>query len=405
MNAPNPSEKLVADLCNKSFLSLWSYPMPQGVDGGKELCDVLVVCDPDIIIISIKEIGYKETGDVNTDWQRWRKKAIENSSKQIYGAERYIGNSRAVNVITNDGQAALLYPDISRRKIYRAAVALGSQGKVPLTFGDFGKGFVHVFDEQSLHIIMNELDTVTDFVKYLSDKEELYTKGKLTLFASGGEEDMLAYYLHNGREFPDRFDVFVFDSDYWSALIGKPEWLARKEADRASYFWDKIIETLIYDLKNNGLISGYPYSSTGLVDVEQIVRVMAREDRFSRRMLAEELDRFLRSKKSRARIVPSLSGVQYVFLASQPGEDRQDRVIELATRCHIARGLKSDSQIVIGIATEIPSHNTGYSLDVILVDKPIWTDEDQRQMVYLQQETGYFAKAVHYQRSGREYPE
>ena len=30
---------------------------------------------------------------------------------------------------------------------------------------------------------MNELDTVTDFVKYLIDKEDFYRKGKLTLFS------------------------------------------------------------------------------------------------------------------------------------------------------------------------------------------------------------------------------
>ena len=56
--------------------------MPQGKDPGKELCDVLVVCDPDIIIISIKEIGYKDTGNPTVDWERWRKRAIDNASSR-----------------------------------------------------------------------------------------------------------------------------------------------------------------------------------------------------------------------------------------------------------------------------------------------------------------------------------
>ncbi len=55
-----------------------------------------------------------------------------------------------------------------------------------LTFGDFGKGFVHEFDEKPLETIFSELDTMSDFLKYLSDKEEWFSNGKETLFA--GEE-------------------------------------------------------------------------------------------------------------------------------------------------------------------------------------------------------------------------
>ena len=72
--------------------------MPQGKEAGKELCDILVVCDPDIVIFSVKDIGLKETSDPSVDWERWRKKAIDASCKQIYGAQRWI--SSATNVIT-----------------------------------------------------------------------------------------------------------------------------------------------------------------------------------------------------------------------------------------------------------------------------------------------------------------
>jgi hypothetical protein len=50
----NQSEEYLARLCRRSFLSLWSYPTPQGKNAGKELCDCLVVCDPDVIIFSVK---------------------------------------------------------------------------------------------------------------------------------------------------------------------------------------------------------------------------------------------------------------------------------------------------------------------------------------------------------------
>ena len=54
--AVNDSEQFVYDICLKSFLSLWSYINPQGKTPGKELCDVLVVCAPHIIVISVKPL-------------------------------------------------------------------------------------------------------------------------------------------------------------------------------------------------------------------------------------------------------------------------------------------------------------------------------------------------------------
>lgn len=47
---------------------------PKGKNG-KELCDVLIVCDPDIIILSVKEIELTNSGDISVDWSRWQKKS------------------------------------------------------------------------------------------------------------------------------------------------------------------------------------------------------------------------------------------------------------------------------------------------------------------------------------------
>lgn len=190
----NESEQLVYDICRKSFLSLWSYANPLGKNS-KELCDTLIVCDPDIIIISVKDVRITDSDDISIDWKRWRKRAIDDSAKQIYGAERWIEG--ASHVIRSDGTIGIRLPEKQNRRIHRVAIALGNQGKSPIAFGDFGKGFVHVFDKVSLNIVMDELDTIGDFVEYLSAKERLYLSGRRTLF-HGGEEDLLALYLHGG---------------------------------------------------------------------------------------------------------------------------------------------------------------------------------------------------------------
>src|SRR5262245_12411608 len=137
-----PSEELVFKLCRQSFLSLWSYANPIN-DSGKELCDVLVVCEPDVLIFSVKEIGAKSSGDVEGDWARWTRRAIEDSAKQIYGAERWLGS--ASHVVRKEGTQGLPLPAPERRRVHRIAVALGSGGTIPIASQDFGKGYVHVF--------------------------------------------------------------------------------------------------------------------------------------------------------------------------------------------------------------------------------------------------------------------
>jgi hypothetical protein len=92
-----PAEKYLARLCEKNFLSLWSYPgvyRDQGKLGdnghGKEICDLLVIFGRHIIIFSDKHCVFQDSRDVNRDWRRWFKKAILKSAEQAWGAERWI---------------------------------------------------------------------------------------------------------------------------------------------------------------------------------------------------------------------------------------------------------------------------------------------------------------------------
>ncbi len=103
----NRAEKFLYSLSRRSFLSLWSYANPRGRNN-KELCDILVVCDPDILIISVKEIDFAGTGDSLVDQERWQRRAIDDSCKQIYGAARWLDT--ATNVIRSDNTAGLPLP-------------------------------------------------------------------------------------------------------------------------------------------------------------------------------------------------------------------------------------------------------------------------------------------------------
>jgi hypothetical protein len=70
-------------------------------------------------------------------------------------------------------------------------------GDTPFVVGDLDpkKTFVHVLDDTSLRILMHTLDTISDFVAYLSRKERLL-RGPIRVM-SVGEEELLSVYLKN----------------------------------------------------------------------------------------------------------------------------------------------------------------------------------------------------------------
>ena len=393
----NSAEEFVYRVCKHSFLSLWSYANPQGKEPGKELCDILIVCDPHVIIFSVKEIKVTNSGNPEIDWTRWRQRAIKKSCKQIYGAERRIKSS--TKVIKQDRTPGLILPNTPC--IHRVAVALGSQGKVPIEFGDFGKGIVHVFDEISFSFILRELDTISDFVAYLSDKEKLYLSGVRTVLA-GGEEDLLALYLSNDRTFPFACSTLVIEDSLWKDFISGPQYYAKKRVDADSYAWDKLVEIFCQDI-----LQGRLTSHGSLTDMEIAIRVMARENRFNRRLLGRAFLEAIQSsgeKRIRSRMVQPHSDVTYVFLVVPHEVDRHLRQVELQNRCYIARGLNPEKRTVVGIATEQPETGKGFTLDLRYLYKEAWTDADQDRLETMQQNLGYFSNPVIWSIQEDEYP-
>ena len=115
------SEKFVAGISERAFLTLWTHPNPVGKKG-KELCDCLIVCGNHIVIISVKDIAYKDTGDA-TGWNRWIKTAIDKSASQIWGAERWLKSAQCFT--RHDGRIVEL-PPLDNRVIHRLSVSRNS---------------------------------------------------------------------------------------------------------------------------------------------------------------------------------------------------------------------------------------------------------------------------------------
>jgi len=73
---------------------------PRQKENGKELCDVLVVCEPDIIIFSVKHSTLPKNGAPDVNVARWKRRAVDSSVTQIYGAERTL--KHLTHVVRND---------------------------------------------------------------------------------------------------------------------------------------------------------------------------------------------------------------------------------------------------------------------------------------------------------------
>lgn len=362
--AMTPSEKLVSDLCSRSFLSLWSYANPRRVDG-RELCDALLVFGHRIVIFSVKEISLKEGADPAVAGERWIRKAVDASVDQLKGAQRHLRS--IARVIRCDGTPGVDLHPVDERRVHLVAVAAGGKRSVPFAGGRRdGDDYVHVVDEEALREILGELDTTADFLHYLDMKERFGG-----LIVCEGEENLLALYLHGGRVLPADLNVLFVEDGLWPDVQRKPEFIARKEADRVSYWWDEMIERLIRDQGDD------PILQTSASDHERVVRTMAAENRFARRLLSTACLDWLRAKTPGARtIVSPSSGIAYVFGTFPRDWPRNRRAGELLARCHAARSpAVTGCATVIGIGTEVYDP-AGFSIDAVLLHLPEWTAAD-----------------------------
>ena len=433
------SERYLKMLCDRTFLSLWSYPnvyrdqKGSSKGDGKELCDLLVVFENHVIIFSDKHCAFPDSGDLTKDWSRWFQRAVVKSAAQVWGAERWISSHPDRLFIDRacEQKFPIDLPDPEKAVFHRVVVAHDSadrcrqefgggsgslmlstvitgtahyeanpQGIAPFTVGDLDpdRGYVHVMDDTTLDIIMSTLDTITDLVEYLTRKEAFMRSGRAVMAA--GEEDLLAFYLSDIDENeqhafivpPDVNAVFI-DEGRWEDFKRSPQRRAQLEANEVSYVWDALVEQF-----NEHIIDGTQYytSHVGVDSSERSVRLLAREGRTRRRMLAMALlgvvDQELPEGGKASRVfLPSRPGdPYYVFLLLWRPKDvsydefREVRRKLLEAYCMVLKTIYPDAEDIVGIATEDRTTTTR-SEDVLYLDAREWNEELQSEALELQQ--------------------
>ena len=186
------AEKLVYELAVKSFLTDWCYSNPLLPDG-KELCDLLVVFDQVAVIWQIKDLKLDKDG-------HYKEAEVKKNLRQLSGARRQLFDLKTPIRLKNPRRTEEVFDPSTISEIYLISVLMG-EGEEFFSFVELIKTYtVHVFTREFTQIILTELDTIGDFTAYLRSKEPVVQQDKQIVIL-GGEEELLAFYLLNGRSF------------------------------------------------------------------------------------------------------------------------------------------------------------------------------------------------------------
>jgi hypothetical protein len=419
-------EELLDKLCERTFLPLWTYPnihRNQGCDksgDGKEICDLLAVFGNHVFIFSDKVCECASSS--SRDWERWYRKTIIASARQLYGAERWIlsypdrvyldkecSRPFPLDIPTKDKAivhrilvahgASLACRDYfgggSGSLMLNSCVNAASDSRPPFTIGQINKekGYIHILDDVTLEIVMRELDTVPDFIDYLTWKEDWISQENN--FTACGEEDLLAYYQDphiktegrqtggSGRE--NSANLITVSDGYWEYFDTLPERELRKQEDRESYLWDEIIRRFSYHIMSG--TSAY-LSCTDITKLDELLQYLAGENRLRRRALSRALlegKSKWKRKECRRMSIPSTDGSSaYLFLyisqedfdvnIEEYGNYRRN-LLELFLRHLKLRYPKCNH--IVGLTID-PVTWPASGEDIILYNASVWDEEGRR---------------------------
>jgi hypothetical protein len=400
-----PTEQLLKSFGERSFLRFWSHANPR-LTPTQELCDLLVICGDYVIMFSDKSSDFQFDEDEQIAWRRWYRRAITKSVRQLGGAVRHLFELQTP--IYKDKSCTvplgIPIPPPERARVYRVAVVslskevndamppqpfmatdgavIGEQhvgdGATPFRLGDVSPDseFVHVIDVAGLWAVLSQLDTITDFARYL-DARRAFIRGQPGNSAAN-EWCMLTRYLLSFTEDGDPLPLDSANPGYthlgnaeWQSESTKAAFTARKEANQDSYLWDALVERQAQMVERQS----FKFSTYNSVqEAELVVRHMALETRLNRRLLGRAWkEAFLIGAPDQAaniRTVPhsDRDATTYVFFTvKQPDwvtyDQYRQRRRDLLKNMVLASLIDvPTSKVIIGIASELGQLPDSYDL-------------------------------------------
>lgn len=439
------SEHRLVNLGEKVFMGLWSYPNPmiKTSSGFQELCDLLVVCGDTVLVFSDKNIKYNENINPIVAWQRWERKAVIESIKQLHHAENIIRDNPQMIWLNKTQRLPVSIPEKNNLKIHLICVANGATEACKkffgpgctgsLRFSNLGvikpdvkkfalfskekqheylldylftvhdyyptKTFVHVLDDYAFPFILNELDTLTDFVTYLTKKEAFIRE---TPVMYTGEEDLLYRYFYNfdvenqchaflsEENEINKFAMCCFCEEDWDKFKKSREYLSSRRENTQSYFWDALVQESATCALNDTTQIIY---QSNPCDKDIALRYMAMEDRLSRRLFSKAmLTSISRCEPDQIRMTAFLSRVtpnlMYIFLQVDNLRDNtyteyiERRRMLLASYINFAKAKCTTEKLAVnkfvGIAIEPPKHRRVSGNELVYAEFKDWPESEQK---------------------------
>lgn len=327
-------ELIAYELAQVSFLKDWCFQNPK-LEDGKELCDLLIIFDDNLFIWQIKNVKLEDG--------QYKEKHKTKNTNQLIGAHKQIFKLNKKVVLPNYGE---LDPSLFKH-VFLCSVFMG-EPEIGYSFIEKANGYlIHIIHKDSLHKIVNELDTVSDFIRYYKTKEAIHSNS-INLIVMGGEEELLAYYVKNNREIPlEQNNITLIDDGIWSNLKNLPQYNARNDANKFAAIWDEQIQHLLEEFKSQSI-----YHKPLLIE-------FLRPTRFYRRVLSKVfIDLILKAARTKVATInrylytEETDNTAYCFVYGDAEQGYTAEKIEVVLEMcgWISKYLYPNARVVIGIA-------------------------------------------------------
>jgi hypothetical protein len=406
----NEAERYLGELAQRSFLKLWTVPNPFKKPG-KELADLIVVFGNDLIVVSDKASQFGKA--MPLAWERWQRRTIDASLRQLKTAARSIENSAELFFDSRASTGVpLSMPATGDRHLHLIAVVRPShdprekpsnwsalsfnteQSGKPFSIGPTyaGNHFVHVFDGETLEFLLTQLDTAPDFLQYLKSRERTLRNSTHLAFS---EKDLFATAIKSWAKSdgfnislptPDPSGRTILPADLWTEYAASDGATATKREYANSRNIDALIDHFHTEYAENKMLNA-PKPS---FDTHKwALRILASESRFSRRIIADALVDLLKEDDNStiwASSVPSpeLPNVRYVWLTYPERPPTMDlRECEQLILRHLRQHLlvartKFGSATYVGIS--VPNRNIKMlSYSMCMMDGEDWSAESEAE--------------------------
>ena len=331
--------------------------------------------------------------NLNGNYERYKSKVINKSTKQLFGAQRKLFNSIKAVEITHPEKGTELFSPGQYLNIFRITVSVGENFEnYEFIDNKEGKGCINIFNKETFEIITQELDTVKDFVEYLKRRENLL-KDYIKEMPKCSEKDLLASFLMNKREFPKQIiDDFRVGTESingkWSDYLNNRAVILKKLKDEKSYFIDNLV-------KNDVL---------KMPDGELLAKELMTMSRFERRLIAlnlyEIVEKYERERDFVARRFTQYNNVGFLFIYYPIEKSQEEIDLLLHKSMELYSFFHSTKKIVLLAASKGLKQ---WKFALFIADEV--TPEIAAYLTELAEHFGWFKNEIKMIKHEQEYPE